>query len=213
MKSTAQKLNLLFPTINTSLKNRILEESKLLTVQNGDPILDIGVYIQAIPLVIDGALKVIREDDEGNELYLYHIIKGESCAITLTSLFANEKSKVRAVAVEETHLIAVPSRLFKNLVHTYPDLYDFVLETYHQRFNELLSSIDSLAFRKIDRQIIKLLKERSKALDTSRLLITHQQIADELNTSREVISRLLKQLEKQGKVQLSRNCIEIIETL
>lgn len=196
---------------NDELKEQWASEATVQTVPAKTAILEVGSYIRAIPFVISGAVKVIREDEEGNELYLYHILHGESCAVTLATFLSNGKSKVRAETVEETELMTVPSDTFRNWVKRYPELHQFVLQTYHQRFDELITTLDSVAFQNVDQQLARFLKERSKALGTHRLELTHQAIAYELNTSREVISRLLKKLENDGAIRLGRNRVELVQ--
>ena len=155
----------------------------------------------------------MREDSEGHELYLYHIQRGESCAMTLNSTLSREYSRVKAVTLEKTKLLAVPVQKIRDWYESDPVFRTFVLKTYQQRFDELLDTLDQVAFEQIDRRLIRLLKERSEVMERKILKITHQELADELNSSREVISRLLKQMEKKGMVELGRNRIKIIELM
>lgn len=193
------------------LKKDWNEKGSELTLPPGKVILKPGSYISEIPFVLEGAVKVIRRDDEGHEIYLYHILTGQSCAMTLTSFFAGEKSAVTAQTVKESRILVIPADDFRDWVNTYPQLYRFVQHTYHQRFNELLEALDSVAFHKVDSQLVRLLQDRSQAIGSSSVSITHQAIADELNTSREVISRLLKKLEHTGAVKLGRSTITILD--
>ena len=193
------------PEIRTEWQSKTSE----ITLPEGEIIIDIGAYIQVIPFIKSGAVKVVRQDESGNELYLYHIMEGQSCAMTLTSFFAGKRSAVLAQTVEETTLITVPADDFRAWMDQYKQVYQFVQQTYHQRFNELLEALDSVAFNRTDTQLIRLLKERSQALGSETIPTTHKALAQELNTSREVVSRLLKKLEQNGAVDLGRSSITL----
>ncbi|MFH5885927.1 Crp/Fnr family transcriptional regulator [Halalkalibaculum sp. DA3122] len=174
-------------------------------------LLNLGSPIQVVPFVLDGAIKVMRDDREGHELYLYHIQPGESCAMTLTSTLSRERSQVKAVTLETTTLLAVPVDTINDWYRSDPVFRNFVLSTFQQRFEELLDILDQVAFQQIDQRLARFLQDRSSALERNILHITHQELAYELNSSREVISRLLKQMEKKGMVELGRNRIKIID--
>lgn len=174
-------------------------------------LLNFGSPIQVVPFVLDGSIKVLRDDKEGHELYLYHIQPGESCAMTLTSTLSRERSQVKAVTLEKTKLLAVPTEVIHDWYRSDPVFRNFVLLTFQQRFDELLKTLDQVAFQQIDQRLTQFLTDRSKVLERKILHITHQELADELNSSREVISRLLKQMGKKGLVELGRNRIKIID--
>jgi len=200
----------MFPFLNhPNIYKEWKSSSSQIDLPVGETIIDIGAYIHAIPFVKTGAVKVVRQDDTGNELYLYHIMEGQSCAMTLISFFAGKRSEVLAQTVEQSRLITVPADDFRIWMNRFPQVYEFVQQTYHQRFIELLEALDSVAFNRIDTQLIRLLKERSQALGSTSITATHKAIAQELNTSREVVSRLLKKLEKNGAVDLGRNSITV----
>jgi len=190
---------------------RYIRESRPLELHEDEQLLNIGSPITVVPFVMDGSVRVMREDEEGHELYLYHIQPGESCAMTLNSTLSREYSRVKAVTLEKTRLVAVPVRIIREWYGSDPVFRTFVLKTYQQRFDELLDTLDQVAFEQIDRRLIQLLKARSEVLDRAILNVTHQELADELNSSREVISRLLKQMEKKGMLELGRNRIKIID--
>lgn len=200
----------MFPFLNhPKIQEEWKSSSSQINLPAGEIIIDIGAYIHVIPFVQTGAVKVVRKDDTGNELYLYHIMEGQSCAMTLTSFFAGKRSAVQAQTVEQSQLITVPADDFRSWMNRFPQVYEFVQKTYHQRFNELLQALDSVAFNRIDTQLVRLLKERSHALGSATITATHKAIAQELNTSREVVSRLLKKLEKNGAVELGRSSITL----
>lgn len=191
----------------------ILSESSLLSVPAGETLLKMDSWDRVVPLVLSGAIKVLRVDDEGHELYLYHITPGESCAMTLKSILSNEKNQVKAVTVEASTFLAIPEKQVRMLYKSDKNFMNFVFNTFQMRFEELLSTLDQVAFQRVDHRLITLLKERMEAIDQKILKITHQELADELNSSREVVSRLLKQMEKSGMVKLGRNKIKIIDLL
>lgn len=188
-----------------------VEESRIMELPQSKELLNIGSPISVVPFVLKGTVRVMREDSEGHELYLYHIQPGESCAMTLNSTLSREYSRVKAVTLEDTRLLAVPVREIRDWYESDPVFRKFVLKTYQQRFDELLQTLDQVAFEQIDKRLTRLLKARSEVLKRNILKVTHQELADELNSSREVISRLLKQMEQKGMVELGRNRIKIID--
>lgn len=176
----------------------------------GNKIIEIGQYIQSMPLLIEGAIKILRDDEEGDELLLYFLESGDTCAMTLTCCLGNARSEIRAVAELDTKLIMVPVSKMEEWTRKYKSWRDFVFQSYHNRLMEMLETIDSIAFLKMDERLLKYLKDKSKVTNSMTISNTHQEIAHELHTSRVVISRLLKKLENQGKIKLNRNNIEII---
>lgn len=182
-------------------------------LEAGTNFIEIGDVIIAMPLLISGSLKVVREDTEGNELLLYYLNGGETCATTLSCCLNNAKSEVRATVMEDITAILVPIRCMDDWLKKYGSWRNFVMLSYRMRFEEMLQTIDSVAFKKMDQRLENYLVQRSYELKSEILLGTHQEIADDLHTSREVISRLLKQLEKMGRVKLSRNKIEILSLM
>jgi len=198
------------PLSDGGLLGELEEESKIMRMPEGEELMNIGNYISAIPLVTKGALKITRLDDEGNELFLYYIYPGQSCAITLSSCLGNAPSQVRAVSEENTELILVPVRKLEYWLTNYPGWKNFVMQTYHQRFNEMLKTIDSIAFTQLDQRLMRFLKEKANAGNNYTIAITHQKIADNMNSTREVVSRLLKQLEQKGQIKTGRNKITLL---
>lgn len=208
---TEQDVRKVFPDIyEPEAREAIISEGKEMDIPAGEMMMDIGQYIKYIPLVMSGTLKIMREDSEGNELLLYYIRPGETCAMSLTCCTGDAVSSIRAVAEEDTHVIAIPVKYMDEWTETFRSFKHFVLLTYQRRFEELLRTIDGIAFQKLDDRLVALLREKSKAAGSNLLQVTHQELAQELNSSREVISRLLKQLERTKKVSLGRNKIEII---
>lgn len=200
-----------FPELNEpALLKEIAEFAIYKEVPAGKEIISYGQPIHMVPLVLTGSIKVMRMDEEGRELLLYYLYPGQTCALSLTCCIASNPSSVKAVAEDETEILFVPADKIDQWTQDYRSWKAFMMETYHDRFNELLETIDNLAFRHMDARLLHYLKEKSFALNQDTLNMTHQEIANELGTSREVISRLLKQLERLRKVKLGRNSIQII---
>ena len=167
-------------------------------------------YIKVIPFVIKGTVKVLRVDENGNEFFLYYITTGQSCAVSLSSCITEKISNIKAIAEEDAELIAIPVSSAVKWFNTYSSWRNFVLQTMDYRFDNLITAIDTLAFSKTDERLIYYLQSKSKALNNPIIICTHQEIANELSTTREMISRLLKTLEKKGILKLYRNKIELI---
>ena len=169
-------------------------------------------YIKEIPLVIEGSIKVYKADETGKEIILYHILPGESCILSITSCLNEKESKVQAVIEKKTKLISVPSSDVKTWMETYPSWRKFVMKLYNDRLEELLFLVDNIAFKQVDRRLInKLIKLHQEHGEV--IKITHQSLAGEIGTAREVVSRLLKHLETEGKIRLERGSIHIIAPL
>lgn len=211
MSAIAEEIKTHFPTMNhPDLIQAIEENATVMEVAAGTTIMDIGGYFKVMPLVTKGAIKVLREDDEGGELFLYFLNPGQSCAMTVQCCMAHAPSQVRAIAEDDTEFIGVPVRFMDEWIRKYSGWKDFILHTYSDRFTELLHTVDSVVFNNLDERLLEYLGEKSKISASSVINTTHQEIADDLHSSREVISRLLKQLEKHGKIKLSRNKIELV---
>ena len=189
------------------------QKAKHFSVKEGDIILDIGQTVRVIPIVLSGTLKISRIDEDGHELLLYYVSPKESCAMTFTCCMQQYPSEVKAVAEEDTELLAIPISLMDEWMMKYPTWKSFVMKTIRTRFNELLKTIDQIAFQKLDERLIHYLKEKSKATGSSLVNLSHEQIANELATSRVVISRLLKKLENEKKLLLYRNQIKLLREL
>lgn len=181
------------------------------SIEAGNNFIEIGDDVVAMPLLTQGVIKVVREDNEGNELLLYYLNGGDTCASTLSCCMERAKSEVRATVIENVTAIMVPINCMDDWMKKYAGWRSFIMQSYRLRFEELLQTIDSIAFKKMDERLIEYLVHLSEERNTTTLLGTHQEIADDLHTSREVVSRLLKQLEKLGKINLSRNKIEIVD--
>lgn len=189
------------------------ERGRTLHVQAGDTILDVGQLVRVIPLVLSGTVKVSRTDEEGRELLLYYINANESCAMTFTCCMQQFPSEIKAVAEEDVELLVIPVSVMDEWMAKYPTWKSFVMRTIRSRFLEMLKSIDQIAFQKLDERLVTYLKEKSKATGSTLINLSHEQIANELATSRVVISRLLKKLEHEKKLLLYRNQIKLLRDL
>ncbi len=174
-------------------------------------IIEIGDYIKSMPLLLSGAIKILREDEKGEDLILYYLEKGDTCAMTLSCCMGDTKSKIRAVAETDVELIMLPKQKMTDWLTTYKSWQSFILQSYHNRVDELLEAVDTIAFLKMDERLFKYLKDRAMVTHDDELDTTHKEIAEDLHTSRVVISRLLKKLENEKKIILFRNSIKVLE--
>lgn len=180
-------------------------------VPEGFQLINIGDYIKSMPLLISGAIKILREDDKGDELLLYFIERGDTCAMTLSCCMGQKKSEIRAVAETPTKLIMIPIEKMSEWMGKYKSWQNFILQSYNDRMTELLEAIDTIAFLKMDERLLKYLRDKAMVNHDDLIHVTHQNIAFDLHTSRVVISRLLKTLENNGKIELHRNSIKILD--
>ncbi|RTL50955.1 MAG: cyclic nucleotide-binding domain-containing protein [Sphingobacteriales bacterium] len=206
-----QPLYKMFPQLEPALLQEIEANSILKTIPADEILIRTGQYIKSALLVVEGTLKIFRENEDGGEFLMYYLQPGEACAISLVCASKMEASKVMVKSVEESVIMMIPIQLMDQWMSKYKSWYYYVLETYRNRFEELLLLIDHIAFRNMDERLIFYLKRYSKAHKSNQINLSHQQIADELNSSREVISRLLKKLEQKNLLSLSRNTIELKE--
>jgi len=194
-----------------ALVNEILQVGTFKEIPEGYKLMEIGEYVRGMPLLVSGAIKVLREDKDGDELLLYYLEKGDTCSMTLTCCMGDSKSEIRAIAETDAKLIMVPIQKMDEWTAKYKSWRNFVFESYHNRLNELLQTLDSIAFDKMDMRLVAYLKEKARITKEDIIHNTHQEIAYDLHSSRVVISRLLKKLEQMGKIQLHRNYIEILD--
>ncbi len=196
---------------NTGLIKSISEVALIKHFHKNDIIIDIGQPLNYIPLLIEGHIKVLREDNQGDELLLYVLESGDTCSMSLTCCMAKSVSKVRAIADNEVKVAMIPVNHMKDWFHNNEDWRNFILQSYQARFDEMLETIDTLAFMKMDERLYKYLTDQVKLNSSTDLTLTHKDIATDLHTSRVVISRLLKQLKNENKIKLGRNKITVID--
>ncbi len=206
--------DLLKETYGFVFENQLIEEiaavSKLHSFKEGDVLIDFGDYIKKMPLLIQGAIKILREDFDEGELLLYFIEKGDTCAMTMACCLGQTKSEIRAIAETDGIVIMIPVEKMEEWLGKYKSWRVYVFNSYNNRLKEMLSAIDNLAFMKMDERLLKYIHEKSKINATKHIQNTHQEIAFDLHTSRVVVSRLLKALENEGKIKLHRASIELL---
>lgn len=200
----------LFPGFSNDLIKNIEQNVVLKNFEAGEVIMRTGQYIKNTVLVSKGKIKVYREGENGGEFFMYYLQPGQACAISMICATKNEKSQIMAKVVEDAELMMVPLQLMDKWMMEHRSWYEFVIETYRSRFEEVLEVVDSIAFRAMDERLEFYLKRQQEACGCSELKISHQEIGLDLNTSREVISRLLKKMEQRGLVKLNRNNIELL---
>ena len=200
-----------FPQFEAELVKVLSEQATFREFNAGDLLMNTGQYMRFTMLVVDGLVKLYREGEDGSEFFMYYIQPGGACALSMICSTKQETSEVKAQAVDKTTVLAVPTSLMNDLMKKYKTWYYFVLETYRSRFEELLVVIDHVAFKAMDERLEVYLEKQHHDLNTRNLIITHSEITNDLNSSREVISRLLKKMEQQKKVILHRNYIEYLK--
>ncbi len=200
-------------TFEPELLCEIERKGKIVSGKEGDVILGIGQTVRLIPLLMNGILKITRVDDTGKELLLYYVHANESCAMTFTCCMQQYPSEIKATAETDIEYISIPIEVMDEWLSKFPTWKSFVMRTIRNRFNELLQAIDQLAFQKLDERLVHYLKEKSKATGSPLINLSHEEIATEMASSREVISRLLKKLENNKKVLLYRNQIKLMREL
>ncbi|SHI54539.1 CRP/FNR family transcriptional regulator, anaerobic regulatory protein [Mesonia phycicola] len=179
-------------------------------VKAGEELIKYNDYIRSMPLILKGSIKILREDENGDELLLYFLEKGDTCAMTLACCLGDKKSEIKAIAEIDSTLLMIPIQKMEEWSSKYKSWRNFVFDSYHHRLMEVLQSIDNIAFSKLDSRLIKYLEHKKEVFNSNYIEITHQDIARDLNSSRVVISRLLKKLENQKKIELYRNAIKLI---
>ncbi len=195
------------------LQENIMQEGNLKKFKKGDVTQEIGSYVKFVPLLYKGTLKVLREDENGNEIFLYYLHAGDSCSMAFSCCMMHKKSEVRTKVVEDVELIAIPMRFVDEWMMKYHSWKNFVMKSYDMRMMELIQTIDEIAFLKMDERLMNYLTRKSKAIGANTIYSTHQEIAQDLNASREAVSRLLKKLEKQSILSIGRNKITLLDSL
>jgi CRP/FNR family transcriptional regulator len=195
-----------FSQLEPELQEEILKIGTIREVEPGDILLTSGQVITSTMLLLDGRIKIYREDEDGNEFLMYYLEPGDACAMSIMCAMNNEKSQIMAMAETEATLLAIPFEYTSQWLNRFRSWDEFVIRTYRARFEELLNTLDNVAFRSMDERLVFYLKRMADGRSAT-LHISHQQIARDLNSAREVISRLLKKLEQRGAVELQRNVI------
>lgn len=208
--SSIDKTKTLFSQFEPELTKKIQQVGTIRKFKSDDFLMKTGQSIRSAVLVLDGIIKVFREDEEGNEVFMYNLHPGEACAISMTCASRNLNSQIMAKALVDTEVLAIPVELMDEWAGKYKSWYQFVLETYRSRFEELLDTLDQIAFRNLDERLLWYLKQHQKSFQSNLIKVSFTEIAMELNSSREVISRLMKKLAEKGFIRIQKNQIEII---
>ena len=195
-----------FPLFDETLAKFIHEKGECKIFHVGDVLMKPGQFFKYAMLIVSGRVKLFREGEDGEEFFMYYLETGDACALSMLCMARNQSSTIAAVASEETSVIMIPIQYMDMLMKNHPTWYHFVIETYRTRFEELLSVVDQIAFKNMDERLIWYLRRQASAFG-NKLVLTHQQIAQDLNSSREVISRLLKKMEANGIILMERNTI------
>lgn len=201
----------IFSSFSNALVNDINIHATEQMINSGTVIMRTGQYIKNTVLVLSGSIKIYRQDEDGGEFFMYYLQPGQACAISMICAAKNKQSQIIAKVVEDAELVMIPLHLMDKWMMEHRSWYEFVIETYRSRFEEVLTVVDSIAFRAMDERLEFYLKRHKEACGCQDLKLSHQEIANELNTSREVISRLLKKLEQRGSLKLHRNHIELLK--
>ena len=192
------------------LMEKIVAVSSVKKFETNQTIMSIGDKIQYIPILLNGSIKIMREDEEGNEYLLYYIERGETCAMTLNCCMSESRSQIIAIAEEESQLIFIPIKKLEEWIVTEPTWCRYILESYNTRLMEAIAAIDNLAFNNMEERLYKYLKDKAMISGNPKIKTTHNNIANDLNSSRVVVSRLVKKLEEDGKIKAFRNAIEVV---
>lgn len=207
---TIDKLKQALPNLtDPKLLQAILDKGQVMNLESGKVLMEPGQFIKAVPLVIEGSVKIMRMDEDGKELFLYYLDQGETCALSLTCCTATRPSEIKAVVEDKAIIIFVPVQVHEQWSDEFKQWKDFVSSTYQLRFQELLVALDAVAFKRMDERLMRYIVTKMRQYKANELHTTHQEIANELGTSREVVSRLLKTLEKKKWIELGRNVIYI----
>lgn len=210
MNSTTLLPEQLLSQLDAAARQALIENGIIKKFKAGEYIVDAGEYFRSTMIILEGQLKVYRPDEEGNEFLLYVLDAGQACALSMICEVRNEKSELQAVAQTPVTMLMLPLGLMDKLMLENRSWYHFVLSSYRERFEELLLVVDQIAFQALDERLLDYLKKSKKQANSTILHITHEAIAKDLNSSRVVISRLLKQLERKGQLKLQRNAIELV---
>lgn len=205
-----QQVQTLFPTFERDLVTNVSGKATIREFRAGQLLMKTGQNIRATMLITKGLVKIYREDDEGNEFFMYYLQPGQACALSMICATKQETSQIMARAVTDTESISIPLEYMDKWMTEYKTWYHFVLESYRARFEELLVTVDHIAFRHMDERLLFYLQKQQDTLKTRRLPISITEIAADLNSSREVISRLLKKLADKGHIRMEKNYLEIL---
>jgi CRP/FNR family transcriptional regulator len=209
-KLDSMELNQIFPQFDNELIDHLEKIGHVVEFEEGEMLMRTGQYFKNSLLILEGTVKLYREGSDGEEFFLYYLEKGNACALSMICAAKNESSAVKAKTMSPVKALEIPIQYMDGLMKDYRQWYYFVLETYRSRFSELLEVIDQVVFHAMDQKLEFYLRRQFESIKSNKITVTHQEIADDLNSSREVISRLLKKLESQKRISISRNEITLL---
>jgi CRP/FNR family transcriptional regulator len=193
-----------------NLVDEINEYGTLMSFKEGEVIMEYGKVIRMMPLIVKGTIKILRQDEEGREILLYYLSTKETCSMAYAFCLDAKQSEIKAIAEEETTIVAIPPNKLDEWLCKYPTWKSYIMQSFNDRFMEMIKSIETIAFKKLDERLVQYLKDKQRIAHSSVIKISHHQIADELGSSRVVISRLLKTLENDKRLLLYRNEIKLL---
>ena len=196
-------------TSDRELRNAMIEEGLQLEFNKGETIVREGEFVKVLPIVISGQIRVFQTGED-REILLYHVDSFQTCMMSLSACFYNHKSPSKAVTTTDTKVLAIPTRFITKWQKEFPAWNNFVITTFRNRYDELLSAFESVAFNRMDKRIENYLNERCREKGSNTVELSHLQLSNELGTTRVVVSRILKQFELEGKVLLHRGSIEVL---
>lgn len=211
MEQNGNSIKAQFPQFETALLEELEEKAELKSFEAGEWLLRTGQNIRSTMLIISGLVKVFRQDEEGNEYFMYYLEPGQACALSMICAAKQETSQIMAKTVLPTEVVRIPLDNMDAWMAKYKSWYYFVLETYRARFEELLSTVDHIAFRNMDERLVFYLRKYQETTHSNNIYLSFTEMAQELNSSREVISRLMKKLADKGLVRLHRSYVEIVD--
>jgi CRP/FNR family transcriptional regulator len=206
-----EQFHRIFPQLEKAVVDKLISNGQQKTFAAGTILMDSGQYIKNTMIILKGRVKVYRQDEEGQDYFLYFLEAGQACALSMICAIRQETSGLMAIADEETEVLIVSLSVMDDLMLHHRSWYQFVLHSYRQRFEEVLEALDQVAFKSMDERLVFYLKKQQNSLKSKLINHTHEEIARDLGSSRVVISRLLKALENKGHVKLHRNQIEIVQ--
>lgn len=199
-----------YPQLNQEmLIEEIAENGEIISRKAGEVIMDFGAYVKTLPLLFKGYLKILRMNDKGEEIFLYYIGPGDTCASSFSCCMMQKKSLLKTEVEEDVSFISVPLKFADLWMSKYPMWRNFIVQMYDNRLMELIETVDNIAFSRMDERLLDYLQKKSEVLQSKRITITHQDIANDINASREAVSRLLKKMENDKQLVLGRNMIEL----
>ena len=210
MSTIIDEIQNTFPSLERELVKELADQEERKQFAAGETLMRQGQYFRSTMIIVGGLVKIYREDDQGNEYFMYYLGPGKACALSMICALKQETSEILAKAVTDTEVLSIPLKKMDEWMTKYKSWSQYVLGSYRERFEELLVTIDHIAFRNMDERLVFYLKKHQETLKTNIIPITHTEIAQELNSSREVITRLLKKLAERGLIKVNRQNVEIL---